>query len=387
MAERIPIDHGSFEAGRRKIEQWRVPASVKTELYRFLDDLALGKVNRGRRISSPRRLKYLHALRPPLEFFNQPTTRISLCAVENLERALASGRLANRFTGKPFAHSTQVDLRILLKIFLRWRLGAARASNLTDWLDTRARPKTPDFLREAEIEKLYKHCRNAGQRFLIAVLFDSGARAEEFHNIRLEDVYLPEGKENFVRIALKQEYSKTLGRTIALYWKYSVEAVKEYLAERITAGIKPTDPVFCGNYAATRKFLQRFGRKVLKRSIHYHLFRHSSTTHYATKLNRQELCYRYGWKFSSNMPDVYISRAGMESKVLDEKFTRTELGIVKDNMDRLEQAGQLKDERIRQLEASMRMLQLNLETVIKALDLDPTAGEIHAALSRKTPPN
>ena len=92
--------------------------------------------------------------------------------------------------------------------------------SLTDWLDTRYRRKTPDFLKEAEIELLYKFCRNAQQRFLIAVLFDSGARAEEFHNIRFEDVYLPEGKENFVKIALKEEIFQMLGRTVALFWKF-----------------------------------------------------------------------------------------------------------------------------------------------------------------------
>jgi hypothetical protein len=42
------------------------------------------------------------------------------------------------------------------------------------------------------------------------------------------------------------------------------------------------------------------------------------------KVNRQELSYRYGWRFSSNMPDIYISRAGMENHELDEKFTQTE---------------------------------------------------------------
>src|SRR5882672_11989388 len=134
-----------------------------------------------------------------------------------------------------------------------WRLGAAKALALTDWFDTHHRLKTPDYLKEAEVERLYKHCRNARQRFLIAVLFDSGARAEEFHNIRFEDVYLPEGKDNFVKITLKQEYSKTLGRTIALYWKSSLEAVKEYLAERVADGIKPSDPIFRGDYTATRK--------------------------------------------------------------------------------------------------------------------------------------
>ena len=112
----------------------------------------------------------------------------------------------------------------------------------------------------------------------------------------------------------------------------------------------------------------------------YHLFRHSSATYYATKLNRQELCYRYGWRFSSNMPDVYISRAGMESKHLDEKFTQTELGALKDDYVKMEQANRIDKERIRQLEDSMRNLH---ELVAKAMQLNPSVAETETALKRK----
>lgn len=384
MAERIRIDHGSFESARQKIEHWRIPQTVKDDLYRFLDDLSLGKVNRGKRISPRRQLKYLHALKAPLEFFDKPTNHLTIRDIEHFEQALGLGQLANHFTGKPFAHSTQVDMRILLKIFLRWRLGTAKAEALAGWLDTRSRPKTPDYLKEAEVERLYKHCRNARQRFLVATLFDGGARAEEFHNLRFDDVSMPEGRDNFVKITLKQEYSKTLGRTIALYWKYSLEAFREYLAERIAEGIKPDEPVFRGDYDATRKMLQRLGQRVLHRSIHYHLFRHSSATHFATKLNRQELCYRYGWKFSSNMPDVYISRAGMESKQLDEKFTQTELGVVKDELARVQEANRLKDDRLQQMENSLQSLQRNLDAVSQVLSLNPSQSELRKAMARKT---
>lgn len=291
MAERIRINHESLDARIQQLQHWKVPESVRHELLRFLDELGMGKVNRGNRISPERQLKYLNALHVPLEFFNKSSNRLTLKDIEDFERALSSGQLHHKRKGTPYAHGTQVEMRKLLRVFLRWRLGAAKALQLTDWLDTHARPKTPDFLREADVERLYKHCRNAEQRFLIAVLFDSGARAEEFHNIRYEDLIMPEGRENFVKVALKQEYSKTLGRTISLYWKHSLEAVKEYLAQRLVAGMKPSDPVFQGNYSATRKFLQRLGRLVLERPVHYHLFRHSSATWYATKLNRQELCW------------------------------------------------------------------------------------------------
>ena len=384
MRERIRINHGSLESALQKLPQWQVPQTVHSEIRRFLDDLGLGKVNRGKKVLPARQLKYLQALRAPLEFFHKSTTRLSLRDIENFERALSSGKICNQFNGRPYAHSTQVDIRMLLKIFLRWRLGPTKAATLTGWLDTRYRPKTPDFLSETEIEKLYKKCRDFQQRFLIAVLFDSGARAEEFHNIRFEDIYLPEGKESLVKIAFKQEYSKTLGRTIPLFWKFSQDAVKDYLAERMAAGIQPADPVFAGNYDATKKFLQRLGKSVLNRPLRYHLFRHSSATYYATKLNRQELCYRYGWRFSSNMPDVYISRAGMESKHLEEKFTQTELSTVKSNVAHLEQADKIKDERIRQMEESMRSL---YEMVSKAMKLNPSWAEAEAALKRKTGQN
>jgi integrase len=248
-------------------------------LLRFLDDLGLGKVNRRNMISSERQLHYLNGLRVPLEFFNKPTRQLILRDVEAFEKALSSGQLRNKCTGQPYAHNIQVEMRKLLKIFLRWRLGPAKALVLTEWFDTHYRPKTPDFLKEAEIQRLYKHCRDARQRFLIAVLFDSGARAEEFHNLRFEDMHLPESNENFVKITLKQEYAKILGRTITLYCKHALEPVQDYLAERVAQGIKPAEPVFKGDYPATRKFLQRLGHSVLTRTVHYHLFRHSSTTY------------------------------------------------------------------------------------------------------------
>jgi integrase len=383
MAERIHIDHGNFETVKQQLPSWKVPASVKREVLRFLDDLGIGKVNRGRKLPPKRQLHYLYALRPPLEFFNKATGRLTLRDVERFEKALSSGQVCNRINGAQYTHGTMVEIRKLLRIFLRWRLGPAKALSLTDWLDTHPRPKTPEFLKEAEVEQLYKYCRFAWQRFLIAVLFDSGARAEEFHNIRREDIYLPDGKDNFVRIALKQEYSKTLGRTIALYWKFAQEAVKEYLAERVAEGIKPTEPVFRRDYVSTRKFLQRLGRLALQRPVHYHLFRHSSSTYYATKLNRQELCYRYGWKFSSDMPDIYISRAGMESKNLDEKFTQTELGSLKDDVAQMDQALRIKDDRMKQMAQSMERMQAELKALATVMQKHPTIEEVGAAMKRK----
>jgi hypothetical protein len=143
------------------------------------------------------------------------------------------------------------------------------------------------------------------------------------------------------------------------------------------------DPIFNSTYDAMRVFLDRLGQKILKRHVHPHLFRHSSATYYATRLNRQELCYRYGWKFSSNMPDVYISRAGMENRELDQKFTATELSAVKDDLAQVEQAAKIKDDRIAVLEKSLANLQSEFAQVAEVLKLNPSIVDVEAAVRRK----
>jgi len=153
---------------------------------------------------------------------------------------------------------------------------------------------------------------------LIAVLFDSGARASEFLNIRAEDINPPSQAFPYYKINFKEEYSKTKGRNIGLYWEKSTEAIKEYLDE--IGDLKPKDPVYNNkNYDAIRFFLTRLGKKVLGKRVYFHLFRKASASYYATKLkSRQQLCYRYGWNFSSEVPDVYISRQQGEEEVKSE---------------------------------------------------------------------
>lgn len=336
MNVKIEIHNMSLEKRKQSLKSWKIPKVEKDNLLKFLNDLELGKVNKGKKISQRRQLKYLDILKVPLEFLNKPATSLTLKDIEKFEKDLSSDKIRS-FKGEPYRNSTKVDFRRLLKIYLKWRLGDTKKfRELTDWFDTKLQRKTPDYLSEQEVEKLYKNCKSASERYLIAVLFDGGCRIEEFLNIRYEDIQLPDKNENFVKLTLKEEYSKTKGRVISLYWKNTLEAVSDFLKEREQEGIKSNEQVFNKTYDATRMFLTRLGKKVLNKEIHPHLFRHSSATYYATKLNRQELCYRYGWTFSSDMPDVYISRSGMNNKELDTKFEHTELGELKTKLSKEE---------------------------------------------------
>ena len=305
------------------VPSWKVPDSVKKEIIKFIEKARIGQVNEGKRLSDRTLSKYLSLLKHSLEIIKKSTSQITKKDIERFDKKITKEGLASI-----------VDYRRCLKIFLNWKLGESKAKKLAGWLDTRDKKKTPDYLTEQEIMKLFKNCKKPSERYLIAVLFDCGTRAEEFLNIRYEDIQLPDSNNNFVKITLKEEYSKTLGRNISLYWKYSLESIRDYLKERESEGIKSNEQVYNNTYDSIRFFLMRLGKKVLKKNIYPHLFRHSSATHYAPKLNRQELCYRYGWRFNSDMPDVYISRAGMESKQLDEKFKSTELEDLQKDFDK-----------------------------------------------------
>ncbi len=352
MADRIDIHKTNLEARKQSITNWELPECEKIALIRFLKDLELGKVNKGKKISEIRIIKYTASLKIPLLFFNKPSEKLTLKDIEIFETALSSGEIKSN-KSKNYAHNTKVDIRRALRIYLRWRLGKEKADKLTDWLDTRDIAKTPEYLKEQQVEKLFKACKTANERFLITILFDSGARAAEFHNIRFEDITFPDGKDNYAKLTLKEEYSKTKGRTISLYWKYSLDSIRDYLRERELKGIRAEDPIYEKSYDSVRMFLLRLGKKVLGRPIYPHLFRHSSATYYATKLNRQQLCYRYGWTFSSNMPDIYISRAGMQENELDEKFSSTTIEELKAVIEKQQQQNQLIKEKQEQLEAEL----------------------------------
>ncbi len=352
MADKIKIYKFDIEARKQTITKWKIPDCEKITLIKFLNDLELGKVNKGKRISEIRRIKYIANLKIPLLFFSKPCEKLTIKDIERFEIALSSGEIKSN-KKKTYEHNTKIDLRRALKIYLRYRLGKEKADKLTDWLDTRDIVKTPDYLKETQIEKLFKACKTNYERFLISVLFDTGARVSEFLNIRFEDIQLPDNNENYVKITLKEEYSKTKGRTVSLYWKYSLDSVREFLREREMQGIRAEDAVYEKTYHSIRMFLTRLGKRVLGRSVCPHLFRHSSATFYATKLNRQQLCYRYGWTFSSNMPDIYISRAGMQDTELDEKFSSTTIEELKAVIEKQQQQNQLIKEKQEQLETEL----------------------------------
>ena len=194
-------DNHLIEGKLKFLNNWRVPESTKKEIKEFVDKAKIGQVHKGKELKDATISKYLSTLKHTLEIINKPTSKITKEDIEKLDKKLRNENL-----------KSISNYRVDLKTFLKWRLGESKEAKLSGWLDTKRAKKTPDYLSEQEVTQLFKYCKNPAERYLIAVLFDSGARAEEFLNIRYEDIQLPEGNTNYVKIALKEEYSKTKGR-------------------------------------------------------------------------------------------------------------------------------------------------------------------------------
>ncbi|MBW1824713.1 MAG: tyrosine-type recombinase/integrase [Deltaproteobacteria bacterium] len=324
--EKIRIHKTELEP-RKTLFKKRFPSESKY-MNEFLRLLSIGEINKGKAVGEVRQVKYVYLLSV---FFNylkkKPIAKLTKTGMQTFIEALNKDQIKKQ-NNEPYSESTKQDIKVALRTYLKWRL-PTKYVTLTDWFDTRLKKTTPEYLSEGEIEKLYSACKTNSERFLICVLFDSGMRAEEFLNVRFEDIIEPTDSFPYYKIEAKEEYSKTDGRTIGLYWKYSTETIRNYIVD---CKKDPKEPVFKKGYNAIRMFLSRLGRRILNKRVYFHLLRKSSATYYAPKLNRQQLCIRYGWKFSSDMPDIYIKRSGVEEDKVKDIILNNDLSkLTKEN--------------------------------------------------------
>ncbi len=71
MAEKILMHNRNIEARLKSLKDWKTAEENKDDIVKFLHDLEIGKVNRGRRVSVGRQLKYLDLLKVPFVFWNR----------------------------------------------------------------------------------------------------------------------------------------------------------------------------------------------------------------------------------------------------------------------------------------------------------------------------
>jgi len=217
MAEKIDI-HRYEQRYRAALKRFRRCRNVIPQnrdlIVRFLDDCELGKTIKNaqkKRIGAARRLKYLNTLKRLSAWLNKPFERVAQQDMEKLIRRLDRNEYKGR-AGKVFSEETKADYKKAVKKFYKWLQGDnEKYPELVNWIETFVKVKEIPALSRDQVEKMMERCSKPRDKALIAVLFDSGARAQEFLNIRL--LHLTKKDDYYV---VRIEHSKTKPRTISL---------------------------------------------------------------------------------------------------------------------------------------------------------------------------
>jgi len=222
--------------------------------------------------------------------------------------------------GTPFTAESKHDYKKTVRKFFKWLHKADfpdghadTYARLTYWIDNTVPQAEVEALSREQVQKM-ADCARLRDKVMIWMLFDTGARAEEFLNLRIADV---ERKDTYYNIRIRHETSKTIGRTIDLSMKESVDLLDSWLKAhpaKHSGEIDPEARIVPVSYSQLRKQLSNLGKRILNRRITPHTMRHSSATYWAGKCVPYQLCYRFGWSMRSDMPTRYIDRAGVAAK-------------------------------------------------------------------------
>jgi integrase len=347
-----------------RIPQWKTDIKLKKAIQDFIDDYKNGDVTN--RIGSNLDVtieRQVQFLKPCIEWFNKK--QINLDNVKKFKQDLLTDKIKTQ-KKKPFSIRVKKDMLNSFARFLDWYLKDNSPSKPLK-VNIKMKKSDPPCLSIDEIDALYNGCKDESERFFIGVLFGSGTRAEEFHNLRYSDIEMPQGENTFVKLRVREQYSKTKGRTISLYYKNCLPAIREFLNKHKG---EPEEVVFKESYDKMRFRLIALGKRVLKKSVNYHLFRHSCATWLSDRMNRQQLCIYFGWAFSSPMPDVYIKRKGVNMEVVDKNFKNTAFEELQNKINVLDNETKLKNEELEELKKSNENLKQGLEfQAIETLNL------------------
>lgn len=285
----------------------------KELLEAFLRDAELGKTIKGRakkQIGPHRLLKYVQDLKKLDTYFRKDLDAVSLKDMEQFISDLQQGRFLKK-NGKPYAPETQVCMKNVVSKFYRW----LDRQELVEWFDTSFELKEYRAISKDQLDTILELLTSntpanvVRNRAILAVLFDSGARADELLNIRLQDL-TREQTDYKLRITV----SKTKKRTLVL--PLSSQYIDRWLQQHPARG-EGLAQLFPLNYHALFNVVDRAGQ-VIGHKLTPHGLRHASATYWARHLSRYQLCHRFGWSMSSKQPDRYLDREGLGTEVVRE---------------------------------------------------------------------
>ncbi len=341
QTEKIEVHNETkrYERRLRSLEEDRsINPDNKKVMLNFLKDCELGKISRTP-CGPARLMKYIYLLTRVNQMFeNKPFKKLTSKDIERVITNLRKGeykrqlvhlvkigknkrKLVKKETDKPLDVETVSDFEMIIKRILAYIFeNGYKYQKLAGWIKPRHTIKEISALSREEVERLAESF-NLKYKAAVMFLFDAGTRASEFLNIRIGDLTR---KEDHYIVRIK--HSKTKPRTI------SVPMCTEVLDAWLSAHPDKDNPqaqLFPITYDALRIRIKEQSKKILKKNVNIHLFRHSSATYYCHRLNQYQLCYRYGWSMTSDQPQRYIDREGINEQETVQIIKSDEISSVK----------------------------------------------------------
>ena len=295
-------DMGDIHNYKKKLER-AVERVHKSSLDEGDRKLILEFVNHkvARGIGVARQEKYLRILRDLGEkYVDGSYSSLKRMDIEGIVTALERSE---------FSDWTKYDYKLFLKTFLTW-IGKGEE---VDWISLRKPRKLPDdILTEGEISALIDAAENLRDKAIIAMLYEGGFRIGELGSLAIRNVAF----DRYGAIAMVD--GKTGMRRVRLIW--SMPYIAQWLEmhprreERdAPLWIKASDASEALNYDAMRMQLQKIAKRAgVDKRVNPHNFRHSRSTHLASKLTESQMEEYLGWVQGSKMPSIYVHMSGRD---------------------------------------------------------------------------
>ncbi len=261
--EEDKIDIHGVERGYERIVSSLMSDQAMNEknrelILKFAWDCKTGKTLKGKakkKVGKARIIKYITILRIISKRFGKPFDEVNQ---EEMDKAVSDieENIYKKPKGEDFSEETKLDYKKSLKKFYKW----LDKSEMTECIDMTLKPKDVPAITREEAEKMLNSTDSPGLKAAIMVLFDGGARAEEFLNIRMKDLtkkrYDNENDCYWTNI----RYSKTFSRNIPL--PLCTKQLNEWLDEYPERN-NPEAQLFPVTYKSLSRTMRILSRKVL----------------------------------------------------------------------------------------------------------------------------
>ena len=255
------------------------------------------------RVGTARQVKYFTLLRILAEKHLKEDAVFSALTREDVVS------IVSRIERSDLSDWSKHDYELFLKMFLTW----LRKSDTVDWIKLpKPRALPDDILTEQEITAMVDAASNLRDKAMIAMLYEGGFRIGELGGLRIRDV-------SFDRYgAIAMVTGKTGMRRVRLIW--SMPYIAQWLEVHplredrdapawITLNARPE----MLKYPAIRKQLQKIAKRAgVQKRVNPHNFRHSRSTHLASKLTEAQMEEYLGWVQGSKMPSIYVHMSGRD---------------------------------------------------------------------------